>query len=266
MMDNGRHPADELQLLLDGRLPSERRAAIEGHLARCPRCQRELDALRRVKAAVREGLPERAVPPEVVARVSAALAEEATAGGTRRDHATRFRRRVAVVGLALATAAAVLLVLVRRGAADLIAAAAHDFASYRAASLPLQLETHDPRALEHFFADGRIPFATRVFDLGMMGYRLAGGRAHRLAGRASALFAYEKTDGQRVVCQMYEGRLAELPPRAEEREHDGIRFRIYHAAGVTLVFWQEGSVVCVLATDGDPEEAVQLAYTKAIKV
>ena len=59
---------------------------------------------------------------------------------------------------------------------------------------------------------------------------------------------------------------AELPPGAEERDHDGIRFIVYRRAGLTLVFWEEGTVVCVLASDGDPEEAVQLAYAKAVRV
>ncbi len=266
MTDNARHLGDDLQLLLDGRLPAERRAAVEEHLARCQRCQRELDALRRVKAAVREDLPERTVPPDVVARVSAALAAEAGGRLARRHRAARFPRRRAILGLSLAAAAAVLVVLARRGGPDLVGAAAQDFASYRAATLALQLETRDPRALERFFAGGRIPFATRVFDFGMMGYRLAGGQVHRLAGRPSALFVYENANGRLVVCEMYQGRLSELPPGAEEREHEGIRFRIYRTATLTLVFWHEGSVMCVLATDGDPEEAAQLAYAKAIKV
>lgn len=259
------HPTEELQLLLDGRLGSERRAAVEAHLATCRRCQRELDALRRVKATVRGDLRERPVPPEVVARVSAALAAEREGRVAREQGAIPFWRRAAVAGLALAAVAALLLVLARVGRPDPVGAAAQDFASYRAASLALQLETHDPSALERFFAAGRVPFATRVFDFGMMGYRLAGGRVHRLAGQRSALFAYENAAGRRVVCQMYEGRLSELPAGAQDREHNGIRFRVYRTAGLTLVFWQEGSVVCVLATDGDPEQAVQLAYAKAIK-
>lgn len=265
MIDNEPHPADELQLLLDGRLPPERRATVEEHVARCRRCQRELDALRRVKAVVREDLPEHAVPPDVVARISSTLAAEARGGPARRDRAVRFGRRGAIVGLSLAAGAALLILLARRGGPDLVRAAAQDFASYHTASLAFQVETGDPRALERFFAGGRVPFAPRVFDFGMMGYRLVGGRVHQLAGRPSALFAYENADGRRVLCQMYQGRLSELPHGAEERQHDGIRFRIYRAGALTLVFWQEGSVVCVLATDGDPDTAIELAYAKAVK-
>lgn len=266
MMDVPPHPADELQLLLDGRLPPERRAAIEEHLARCPRCRRELDAVRRAKIAVWEGLPQLAVPQDVVRRVSAALSTEREAPGTGRDQAARNRRRLAVLGFSLAAAAALVLVLVRPGRPDFVVAAARDLAGYRGASLSLEVRTTEPRALERAFAEGGIRFTTRVFDFGMMGYRLVGGSIHRLAGRSSALFAYEGVDGGRVVCQMYGGALSELPPGAEEREHNGIRFRIYRTGDITLVFWQEGAVVCVLASDGNAEGTIQLAYAKAIKV
>lgn len=264
-MPNGRHPGDELQLLLDGRLPLERRATVEAHLARCERCGRELEALRRVRAAVRRDLRDYDVPPEVAARVSAALAAAARGGTARRERTARFRRN-AIVGLSLAAAAALLVVLARRGGPDFVGAAAMSLASHRAGSLALQLETPDPTVLERFFAEGGVPFPTRVFDFGMMGYRLAGGRVYRFVGRSSALFAYQNANGRLVVCQMYQGRLSELPAGAVEREHDGIPFRVYRTGGLTLVFWQEGPVVCVLATDGDPEEAEQLAYAKAIKV
>lgn len=265
MTEHGSHPGDALQLLLDERLPPDQRAALEEHLLSCGRCRRELDALRRVKTVVREALPEHRVPPEVAARVSAALATQAAGGSPPSQRAVRLRRAV-VVGLSLAAAAALVVVLARPGQADFVTAAAEDLARYRAAGLSLQIETGDPRALERFFTQGRIPFSTRVFDFGMMGYRLSGGRVHRIAGRVSALFAYAGDEGKRLVCQMYQGAISELPPAAEEREHNGIRFQIYRSAGLTLVFWQEGSIVCVLAADGDPEQAIQLAYAKAIKV
>jgi hypothetical protein len=40
---------------------------------------------------------------------------------------------------------------------------------------------------------------------------------------------------------------------------------VYERDGVTSVFWQEGTVVCVLASDLPREEVVQLAYAKAMK-
>jgi anti-sigma factor RsiW len=252
------HAGDELQLLLDGRLASERRVAVETHLTTCERCRRELDALRRVKVALRQDLPARPVPPELEARVAAALDAEAARA--------RLRRRSVVAGVVLAAAAALALLLLRPGQPDFVTAAARDFARYPTIALHLHFQTTEPAALERHFASAQIPFPTRVFDFGMMGYRLEGGGVHRLAGRLSALFAYENPAGERVLCQMYLGEVAELPAPTEEREHDDIRFLIYRTEGLTLVFWQEGSVVCVLVADGDPEAAIQLAYAKAVKV
>lgn len=68
------------------------------------------------------------------------------------------------------------------------------------------------------------------------------------------------------MCQMYEAGVGELPRGAELREHDGIPFSIYRKDGRTLVFWPEGGVICVLISDIAPEEVVQLAFAKAMKV
>jgi anti-sigma factor RsiW len=94
-----------------------------------------------------------------------------------------------------------------------------------------------------------VPFTTRVFDLGMMGYRLEGGRVHRLAGRLSALFVYRGEGGKILVCEMYSGHARELPGGAVLRENKGIRFYVYRTGRTTTVFWQERDVVCALSSD-----------------
>lgn len=33
-----------------------------------------------------------------------------------------------------------------------------------------------------------------------------------------------------------------------------------------LVFWQEGDVICVLASDARPEDVIALAFAKAVRV
>src|SRR2546427_8170509 len=88
----------------------------------------------------------------------------------------------------------------------------------------------------------------------------------RSRGRPSALFAYRGPEGRDLVCQMYEGRLEELPRSDDVREHNGITFQVYRAGRLTVVFWQEGAVVCVLASDAEAETVIQLAYAKAGKV
>ena len=96
--------------------------------------------------------------------------------------------------------------------------------------------------------------------------RNEGGRTHRLGDRPSALFVYRGANGKLLVCQMFEAPVSLLPEGSMIRKHDGIRFYRYVLRGTTTVFWPEGSVLCVLAGDGAPDEVLQLAYAKAVKV
>lgn len=262
MSGEPRHYHEALQDLLDERLPAGERAALEEHLAVCARCRAALAALERGRAAAR-GLPPLEPPSGLTARLATALAAEES-GGRRMIS----RRRALVTAGGVLAAAALAVVLLRPGAtsSDLVSLVAADFAGYRGGTLGLDLEAGEPALVERLFAARGITFPARVFDLGMMGFRLTGGRAHRLAGRPSAFYAYAGPDGSGVVCQMFQGTVAELPSAPETRTHDGITFRIYRVGATTLVFWQEGGVVCVLAADGDPEALVRLARAKAIKV
>ncbi len=149
---------------------------------------------------------------------------------------------------------------------QLPAEVAQDYRSYKAGKLPLLLQTEDVREMEKFFSEAGITFKTRVFDLGMMNYRLVGGGVHQVINRRSALFVYRGKGDSILVCQMYQGRVTELPAGAVRRENKGIQFHIYRMKGLTVAFWQEGGVICVLTSDVDPEEVVQLAFAKAVKV
>lgn len=262
------HFEDEIQELLDGRLSLGERARVEEHLEACSECGRAWQALRFAKRAARAGLPATHLPTEVVARVSAALdLEDRRVASPSHPAATAVPRRrpVLVYGL-LAAVAVGLLVFLFVGSPSLPAAASRDYDRYRAGELRLDLQTASPAELEGFFTQQGIRFRTRVFDLGMMGYRLVGGRVHALAGRRSALFVYRGLRNQILVCQMYEGDTRELPRAAERRRHGGFTFFIFHRGDQTLVFWQEGSVTCVLASDANPEEVIDLAFAKAMKV
>lgn len=266
MMPATGHYGEQLQDFLDGRLGEPERTRLAEHLAGCARCRRELEALRWVKEQALAGLPSEAVPPGLAARVRAGL--DTVDAEARRDGAARPRFRPARWAAAAALAAfALLLFLVVRPASDpLPERAARDFGELTSGRLPLAVSASEPRVIEEYFARNGIGFATRVFDLGMMRYELMGGRVHRLDGQASALWAYRGADGRLLVCQMYEGSVAELPPPVEIREHNGITFQVYREGGATLVFWQEGDVVCVLVSDASSETVIQLAFAKAVRL
>jgi hypothetical protein len=141
---------------------------------------------------------------------------------------------------------------------------AEDYRQYRNKDLSLQITSTKPEEIESFFRSEGIPFKTRVFDLAMMKYNLRGGSIHRLQNKSSALFVYEGPGNATLVCQMYSGSTRDLPRPAETTENNGIQFFIYKDEGITIVFWQEGAVMCVLASEAPKEETIQLAFAKAL--
>lgn len=149
---------------------------------------------------------------------------------------------------------------------DLPSEVARDYREYRTEKIRLTLTTADVKEMEKFFSDEHIPFETRVFDLGMMNYHLLGGRVHRLDTRKSAFFVYRGEGNAILVCQMYLGAVRELPAGAVLRENKGIDFYIYRKKDLTVAFWQEGAVTCVLTSEIDSEQLIQLAFAKAVKV
>jgi len=254
----GEHPGDDLQRLLDGRLDAARASEVEAHVAGCARCQRELDAVRRVKSVLRDHLPQVPVPDAVAARVRAA----ASGAAPPRRFPTRARVATAAAAV-LALAAALVFMVVRAGAPrDVVQAAAADFTAFRSGAMQLQRRTAEASELEQYFRQVQVPFPTPVFEFGAMQYSLAGGSV-RDDGGLRAMFAYESTDGDRMICEMYAGVTGDLPAGSEVREYGGKQFYIYRIEDLTLVFWQDGEVVCVLVMDGDPERAIFFARVKA---
>jgi len=271
MAEHPPHPTDALQDAIDGHLDTVARAALDLHLAACPACRRELDALSWVKQQVREHAGDAApVSADLQAAILRALdAEDRGTADVRSPQPSGHRGVPARWWIGGLTAAAAVVAVVwfgtRLGDPTVPAQVAAAFREYAAGSLTLDLRTADPAALEAQLRTAGLAFSTRVFDFGMMDYRLTGGGVHQVAGRSSAMFAYDGPAALRLLCQMYEATLEDLPPPAEQRSNDGIEFLVYREGDVTIVFWQEGSVVCVLAANGSAEAAIRLAFAKAVR-
>ncbi len=263
------HPKDALQERLDGRLQGEARARIEEHLASCAACRSETEALRLTKLAARRAFAADPAPQALQQTILQSLDEEDGHGlkppiPSRRYFRQR-RRLIFAVGLAASGLVAAALYLLTRPP-QLPATVAKDYEAYRRGRISLELRTHDPAALSRFFAERHVAFRTRILDLGMMRYRLIGGRVHRLRGQTSAFFVYEGPGKRIAVCQMFEGSVSDLPAGATIRKRGEITMRAYKVGGTGIAFWQEGKVVCVLASDLPMEHLIQLAFLKAMKV
>lgn len=286
-MSASAHPEEVLQDFLDGRLTGTAADDVRGHLETCGACQAVRDELmlaRDALATLRDD--EISMPADLLASVQRALDVEvdraagAPAAGTpvpatvleltavpseetRATWAATRRRRWFAVA---AAAALVVYVALGRGTTplDLPAQVARDAGAVGSRSLPLGLQSSDAAALERYFADAPNGPRVRVIDLGMMGIPLEGGVRHVLNGQSSALYAYRTPSGARLVCQMYVGRLSDLPPPDNALDNKGFHFQIYDRGGVTVVFWQEGDLVCVLASELPAGEVIALAFEKAM--
>ncbi len=287
-MSASAHPEEALQDFLDGRLTGAAADDVRAHLETCAACQAVRDELMHARdalAAVRDAdVP---MPPDLLASVQRALDAEARRAAVAptaaapvraiaadvtvkpsdetlaRWAAVRRRRWLAVAAVAAALIAYVVLAN-RTTPLDLPAQAARDLGAVGSRSLPLELQTSEAAVLERYFADAPNGPRVRVIDLGMMGIPLEGGVRHVLDGQPSALYAYRTPSGARLVCQMYVGRLSDLPPPDNAVDNKGFHFQIYDRGGVTVVFWQEGDIVCVLASNLPAGEVIALAFEKAM--
>ena len=272
MSDNQQRLDDLLQLNLDGRLSPQERREIEEVLQTDRDARARLAALRWSKQAAALHLRDTDVPAALADRLSEQLRKEReSAAGPAIPGAGHRWLSVPLAGLA---AGFILLIGLLawwqfRAAEPIPEIVVRDFEAFQEGRIELDIESADTDRIEAMFRSSGVRFRTRVFDFGMMGYNALGGRVHKIQDRTSAFFVYENAQGVRIICQMYRGVVEELPDsgRTGIRTNDGIEFHVYQTPeGITLVFWQEGDVTCVLASEGDSEETVQLAFAKAVKI
>ncbi len=285
-MSTSAHPEDvRLQDYVDGRLTAAEASDVRAHLQACAECRAVCDDLASAREALMSMRDEDILmPADLLASVQRALDAESATGATAPvtphggsdatrasagpDSAGPQSRRRRGLWLAAAAAAAALVAYIALGdrtvPLDLPAQAARDLGAVGSRSLPFGLVTSEAAALERYFADAPAGPRVRVIDLGMMNIPLEGGVRHVLAGRPSALYAYRTPSGARLVCQMYEGLLADLPAPESAFDDKGFHFQTYTRDGITVVFWQEGRLVCVLASDLPAAEVIALAVAKAM--
>jgi hypothetical protein len=139
------------------------------------------------------------------------------------------------------------------------------YETYRAGQMDLAVHTPDAAEVERFFGRAPIGFTSRVIDLRMMAYAIEGGALATIDGHASAVVAYRGLADETLLCAMYQGLTTDLPPPDVRTAVDGIDFLVYHRDGLTLVFWQEGELVCILAGSADSQVVLDLAAAKALK-
>jgi len=264
MPTSPKHFKDEVQDLLDNRLDASTRAEVERHLETCTECRREFEAMRWTKSFAAKQFAANPAPSEL--RENILRAVEAGSGSARRitfHPAFKIQNWKPILAWAAALVVLGILALIfipkQRTLPQIVA---RDFRSYQNEKLTLELDTPNVKKMETFFA-GRVPFTPHVYDLSVKNYPLVGGRVQDLQSRQTEWVVYRGPNNQDLVCQMYVGNVSELPTGSVERQHRGKKFYVYDVKGVTMVFWQDRKVVCVLISDMPTESVVQLAFAKA---
>jgi anti-sigma factor RsiW len=257
---NDKHYDLEIQDLIDGRLDPDVQSKVESHIATCSKCRSEFENLKNIKHILTTQIQQVATPADLRSKVHKSLEKEKLSNQGRR------------FGSILAAAAVMILLIIAAilyrniSGSNLPSIVAEDYQSFVAKRLTLQKVSNRPEEIQNFFRNAGIPFETRVFDLAMMNYQLLGGTIHEIDDKQSAFFVYEGPNQIKMVCQMFLSSVKELPYTSEIRDHNGIRFFIFKEEDVNLVFWQEGKIVCVLASDTNKEDVIQLAFAKAVKI
>lgn len=179
---------ERLSAWVDGELPQDLTAAVDGHLASCVSCRRQARSMRALKHAIAQ-LPSRDAPPGAVrARV------EALRFRSRRAQAARA---VAWLASAVAAVALVWAAVQMRGG---VPPSSHELAEELVADhlrsvpevMPAEVTSQNPDDVRRFF-DERVSFPAVAPVL--PGARLLGGRLCRINGTRSQLLFYE-TRGQ----------------------------------------------------------------------
>ena len=260
------HFKDELQDWLDGRLDAPTCDLVEQHVETCAECRREYEAMAWTKQSVAKHFPAAAAPAALRTSILQAIHNDTVPADAETAQPSFWRRqgRPILAAAALLMIVALLAFLWSNRRADVLAEVAQDFKAYQAQELALELNTADVKKMESYFAAHGVAFNTRVFDLGMMQYQLVGGRVQKPGRAPRAMFVYQGPTKQKLVCQMFAGRVSDLPKGATLRENKGLTFHTYQRDGLTAVFWPEGTVICVLVSDLEPEQVVQLAFAKAM--
>ena len=94
----------------------------------------------------------------------------------------------------------------------------------------------------------RIGQSIHAPDLSQFGFRLVGGRLLPAAGRPAAQFMYERDDGQRITCYM-----------AISEDGRETAFRIHEQAGMTALYWLEGTLGYVMVGSAERDEMIRMA-------
>jgi hypothetical protein len=230
----------DLARLADGSLQGRPRAELETRVIGSSSLGAALERQRAGAAALR-GLA-------IEAPLSLRAAIEARSAGRARPSAARrrFALPAAVTGGLAAAALAVVLVL-QGGSTDPTVPGAAQLAE-RPVTQSVVADRSNPKVLAAAVEGVPFPDFSARF-----GWRAAGSRTDRLAGRETRTVLY-RNDGRRVAYTIVSGAGIAAPAEATTTRRNGVNLHLFSDGGRRVVTWWRDGRTCVLSASGVGDE------------
>jgi anti-sigma factor RsiW len=251
-----------LEPYLDGEFGDDDRAAIEGHLSRCPPCREEVagamafrsEIRARLREAMAPGSPAATAPDALRRRISAALdAEEARA-------VPLWRRVLSPLPVAAMAAcvAGVLVVFAGHRATDPLV---EEAVRRHARDLPLELNAAAiaPEVIPQVLAS-KLDFNPKPPPFKQEGMRLVGARLSQIRDWPAAYMRYE-TDRGPVGLFIIDDPKHRVAEEGHATRAGPATVWVMNMRGYNVAVWRQNEIVYSLVSDLDEADLVRLVET-----
>jgi anti-sigma factor RsiW len=241
----------ELQAWFDGELEPSQARRVQHHVAECPACQRRLQLLEILRAALQARTAAHRAPPDVHDRLRRRLQE--------------FEQRRRLWGTTVAAVAAVALLsalasvywwLPRQAPAALMTELTKAHAALVRNELALAYLSADTAAIQRWLGE-QLPFHPFVPRVEAAEFHVLGARTLVLARQAAAAISFRRATHLYSLVSFRDR--GTIPDVGETTELEGTQVRIVQQGGYTLVLWLARGLVYAMISDDDRDELLEYA-------
>jgi anti-sigma factor RsiW len=220
-----------LPAYVDHQLEAIRRLLLGRHIATCPSCLAQLEAMQAMRTALRTHLTVHRAPPALAVRIGSALPREAPPVIRRRP--LRFGFAASAMAGGLAGVALTLAVTRLAPAPDpLVTDAVADHVRSLMADHLMDMPTSDRHTVKPWLS-ARLDLSPVVKDLAAEGYPLLGGRLDYVDGHRAAALVYRRDQHVINLFVFVTEDRSDSPPRQQSR--DGFNIIRWHMGGLSYV-------------------------------
>jgi anti-sigma factor RsiW len=235
-----------LPAFADRQLNPVRRFLLARHIARCPSCLSELEALQAMRTAIRTNLPVYRAPPALAMRIGSALPREAPPPARRRP------AYFGITGAAMAgSLAGIMLTLTVTGFTPRSDPLATDVVADHVRSLMADhltdVATSDQHTVKPWLS-ARLDLSPDVRDFVAAGYPLVGGRLDYVEGHRAAAIVYRRH--QHVINLFAFVADDRTDARLKQENRDGFN----------IVRWRMGGLTYVAVSDVEPGQLLDFVH------